>query len=578
MAPKEHRYDAVIVGAGGAGLFAALELGRAGVKAAVISKLYPVRSHTGAAQGGICAALGNREPDEPLWHMFDTVKGSDYLTDQDAVEIMCDEAPGVVFDLEHMGVPFNRTNDGKIDQRPFGGHTRNFGEAPVRRACYAADRTGAMILHTLYQQCLKAGVEFFDEVFVTELLFDGERAAGVVALDQRGGDLHVFRAKAVALATGGWGRIFRVTSNAHASTGDGAALALRAGLPLQDMEFYQFHPTGLLGLGILVSEAARGEGGILRNDGGERFMEKYAPRLLDLAPRDMVSRAVYQEIKAGRGLGGADYVGLDLTHLDAEVLDKKIPEITDFARVYLGVEPKKEMIPVAPTAHYAMGGVPTTVNGEVTPDERGTIAPGLYAAGEVACVSVHGANRLGTNSLLDILVFGRRTGRAMAAFAQENGRPEIAPGAAEPTREAIGRLRRQGGAESAAAVRDEMQAAMDEGVSVFRTAESTARAAAKVEELLAGYERVRVSDESSTFNTELTEALELGNLLALARVTAEAAARRTESRGAHSREDYPERDDGRWLNHSLCYYEEGRLEFKSKPVTVTRFEPKPRTY
>ncbi|MEE8639921.1 MAG: FAD-binding protein, partial [bacterium] len=512
------------------------------------------------------------------WHMFDTVKGSDYLADQDAVEIMCDEAPGVVFDLEHMGVPFNRTDDGKIDQRPFGGHTRNFGEAPVRRACYAADRTGAMILHTLYQQCLKAGVEFFDEVFVTDLLFDGERAAGVVALGQRGGDLHVFRAKAVALATGGWGRVFRVTSNAHASTGDGAALALRAGLPLQDMEFYQFHPTGLLGLGILVSEAARGEGGILRNDGGERFMEKYAPRLLDLAPRDMVSRAVYQEIKAGRGLGGADYVGLDLTHLDAEVLDEKIPEITDFARVYLGVEPKEEMIPVAPTAHYAMGGVPTKVTGEVTPDESGAVAPGLYAAGEVACVSVHGANRLGTNSLLDILVFGRRTGRAMAAFARENGRPEIAPEAAEPTREAIGRLRRQGGGESAAAVRDEMQAAMDEGVSVFRTAESTARAATKVEELLARYEQVRVSDESSTFNTELTEALELGNLLALARVTAEAAARRTESRGAHSREDYPERDDGRWLNHSLCYYKEGRLKFKSKPVTVTRFEPKPRTY
>jgi succinate dehydrogenase / fumarate reductase flavoprotein subunit len=574
----EKQYDAVIIGAGGAGLFAALELGRAGAKAAVISKLYPVRSHTGAAQGGICAALGNREPDKAEWHMFDTVKGGDYLVDQDAAEIMCEEAPGIVFDLEHMGVPFNRTDDGKIDQRPFGGHTRNFGEAPVRRACYAADRTGAMILHTLYQQCLKAGVEFRDELFVTDLLFDGERAAGVVAYEQRGGALRVFGAKAVALATGGWGRIFRVTSNAHANTGDGAALALRAGLPLQDMEFYQFHPTGLHGIGILVSEAARGEGGILRNGAGERFMEKYAPRLLDLAPRDMVSRAVYREIKAGRGIDGADYVGLDLTHLGADVLDEKIPEITDFARVYLGVEPKEEMIPVAPTAHYAMGGVPATVDGEVTRDERGTVAPGLYAAGEVACVSVHGANRLGTNSLLDILVFGRRMGRAMAAFAAKNDPPDIAPDAVGRTRESIARLREGAGDHAAAQLRDGMQAAMDEGVSVFRTAESTAEAAAKIEELLAKYEKVRVKDESGTFNTELTEALELGNLLALARVTAAAAGRRAESRGAHSREDFPERDDERWLSHSLCYLREEGLEFKSKPVTITRFEPKPRTY
>jgi succinate dehydrogenase / fumarate reductase flavoprotein subunit len=578
LAPKEQRYDAVIVGAGGAGLFAALELGRAGAKAAVVSKLYAVRSHTGAAQGGICAALGNREPDEPLWHMFDTVKGGDYLVDQDAAEIMCDEAPGVVFDLEHMGVPFNRTAGGKIDQRPFGGHTRNFGEAPVRRACYAADRTGAMILHTLYQQCLKAGVEFYDEFIVTDLAFAGESLAGVVAYDVRAGELHAFRAPAVALATGGWGRVFRVTSNAHANTGDGAALALRAGIPLQDMECYQFHPTGLRGLGILVSEAARGEGGILRNDAGERFMERYAPRLLDLAPRDMVSRAIYQEVHAGRGIGGADYVGLDLTHLGAEVLDTKIPEITDFARVYLGVEPKEEMIPVAPTAHYAMGGVPTTVDGEVTRDERATVVAGLYAAGEVACVSVHGANRLGTNSLLDLLVFGRRAGRAMAEFVRGGEGPAWPTEAPEARREKIARWRDTAGGAAVTELRADMQEAMEAGVSVYRTAESTAAARGKMEELLTAYGDVGVGDAAAAFNTELVEALEVGNLLALAYVTAASAYRRTESRGAHSREDYPERDDANWLNHTLCYLRDGELEFRAKPVTITRFEPKPREY
>ncbi len=394
-APVVHDFEALIVGAGGAGLYAALELAREGVPTAVLTKLYPTRSHTGAAQGGICAALGNQEEDHWEWHMFDTVKGGDYLVDQDAAEILAREAIETVIELEHIGLPFNRTDDGRIDQRRFGGHTRNYGEAPVRRACYAADRTGHMILQTLYQQCIKHGVRFFDEYHVVDLLVEEGISRGVVAYRLADGALHVFRSKAVLLATGGFGRMFRITSNAHTLTGDGVALAYRRGIPLEDMEFYQFHPTGLAGLGVLLSEAARGEGGILLNGKGERFMERYAPTMMDLAPRDIVSRAMTREIREGRGIDGKDYLFLDVHHLGRAVIDEKLPDITDFARVYQGVEPYTQPVGVQPTAHYAMGGVPTDVTSRVVMDERNTVLPGLYAAGECACVSVHGGNRLG---------------------------------------------------------------------------------------------------------------------------------------------------------------------------------------
>ena len=424
-------HDALIVGAGGAGLWAALELAKAGIDAAVLTKLYPTRSHTGAAQGGVCAALGNLEEDHWEWHMFDTIKGGDYLVDQDAAEVLAREAIETVIELEHMGLPFNRTEDGRIDQRKFGGHTRNYGESAVRRSCYAADRTGHMILQTLYQQCIKHGVKFYDEYHVVDLLSEGGelgsggRVAGVVAYRIADGELATIVAKAVLLATGGFGRMFRITSNAWSLTGDGIALAYRHGVPMQDMEFYQFHPTGIYGLGILLSEAARGEGGILLNGLGERFMERYAPTLVDLAPRDIVSRSIYLEIRDGRGVDGKDYVHLDVRHLGRKLIEEKLPDITDFARAYLGVEPLTEPVPIQPTAHYAMGGVPTDLETRVTRDELGTVVPGLYAAGECACVSVHGANRLGTNSLVDLLVFGRRAGRRMAADVRGGTMPDV---------------------------------------------------------------------------------------------------------------------------------------------------------
>ncbi|MBX6342160.1 MAG: FAD-binding protein, partial [Thermomicrobiaceae bacterium] len=415
-----HRFDVVVVGAGGAGLMAAAQLAGQ-VSVAVVSKLYPTRSHTGAAQGGIGAALGNVEEDHWIWHMFDTVKGGDYLVDQDAAEVLAREAIEAIYELEHMGFPFNRLPDGRIDQRRFGGHTRNFGEGPVRRSCFAADRTGHMILQTLYQQGIKKQVTFFNEVMMLDLLItDDGVCTGLVGMDIDSGEIHVFHAKAVILATGGFGRIFKVTSNALSLTGDGCAIAFRRGLPLEDMEFYQFHPTGIYKLGILLSEACRGEGGILRNDKGERFMERYAPTLLDLAPRDMVSRSIYMEIREGRGIGGKDYVHLDLTHLPAEVIESRLPDITDFVRTYMGLDPIHDLVPIQPTAHYAMGGIPTDVDGRVTIDEKNTVLPGLYAAGEVACVSVHGANRLGTNSLVDLVVFGRRAGRHALGFARQN--------------------------------------------------------------------------------------------------------------------------------------------------------------
>jgi succinate dehydrogenase / fumarate reductase flavoprotein subunit len=578
-------HDALVVGAGGAGLFAALELARAGISTGVLTKLYPTRSHTGAAQGGVCAALGNLEEDHWEWHMFDTVKGGDYLTDQDAAEVLAREAVERVIELEHMGLPFNRTADGKIDQRRFGGHTRNFGEAPVKRSCFAADRTGHMILQTLYQNCIKAGVRFYDEYHVVDLLFeggdggDGGRAAGVVAYRIADGALDTLRAKAVLLATGGNGRMFRITSNAYSLSGDGMALAYRHGIPLEDMEFYQFHPTGVYGIGILLSEAARGEGGYLLNRDGERFMSRYAPKLMELAPRDMVSRAIYLELRDGRGAGPkGDYVYLDVHHLGRDVIEEKLPDITDFARVYLGVEPLKEPVPIVPTAHYAMGGIPTDLRARVIRDESSTVVPGLFAAGEAACVSVHGANRLGTNSLVDLLVFGQRAGVEMAAYCRATEMPEVDAAADDPARAELDELRGRRDGERPADLRADLAATMMDNVGVFRTGEMIATAVRDVAEIRERYARVRVQDAGTVFNTDLLEARELGYLLDCAEAMAHSALARTESRGAHSREDFPERDDAGWLKHSLAFRGEAGPTLRYKPVSITRFEPKPRTY
>jgi succinate dehydrogenase / fumarate reductase, flavoprotein subunit len=578
-------HDALIVGAGGAGLWAALELARAGVDSAVLTKLYPTRSHTGAAQGGVCAALGNQEEDHWEWHMFDTIKGGDYLVDQDAAEVLAREAVETVIELEHMGLPFNRTPDGKIDQRRFGGHTRNYGEGPVKRSCFAADRTGHMILQTLYQQCLKHGVTFYDEYHVVDLvteggdLGDGGRAAGVVAYRIADGELAILRSKAVLLATGGFGRMFRVTSNAWSLTGDGVSLAYRHGLPMQDMEFYQFHPTGIVGIGILLSEAARGEGGYLLDNDGFRFMERYAPKLMELAPRDMVSRAIVQEIRAGRGIDGKDYVHLDVRHLGRKVIEEKLPDITDFARVYQGVEPLTEPVPIQPTAHYAMGGIPTNLLAQVTRDVDGTVVPGLYAAGEAACVSVHGANRLGTNSLVDLLVFGRRAGRQMAADVVGVGTPAVdADAALAPAHAELEAIRGRRGGERAAALRTELAEVMMDDVGVYRDDAGLRRALRTVGQIRDRYRNVYVHDKGRVFNTDLLEARELGYLLDCAETTVASALARTESRGAHSREDFPERDDTTFLAHTLATKRDGAISLAYKPVTITTFQPKPRTY
>ncbi|MGZ6296556.1 MAG: succinate dehydrogenase flavoprotein subunit [Candidatus Limnocylindrales bacterium] len=577
--PVVHVYEAIIVGAGGAGLWAALELARAGIKTAVLTKLYPTRSHTGAAQGGVCAALGNQEEDHWEWHMFDTIKGGDYLVDQDGAKVLAQEAIERVIELEHMGLPFNRTDDGRIDQRRFGGHTRNYGEGPVRRSCYAADRTGHMILQTLYQQCIKHEVTFFDEFHVVDLLVERKAGTqGVVAYRIADGELHVFRAAAVLLATGGFGRMFRVTSNAHTLTGDGVAQVYRRGLPLEDMEFYQFHPTGIVGLGILLSEAARGEGGYLLNDAGERFMERYAPTLMELAPRDMVSRAMYLEIREGRGIGGKDYLYLDVRHLGREVIETKLPDITDFARIYQGVEPLTQPVPVQPTAHYAMGGIPTNLDAEVIGDRKNTVVPGLYAAGECACVSVHGANRLGTNSLVDLLVFGQRAGRAMARYCRGTVVPVGPAHAHEPVQAELETMRARREGENPAHIRTELADAMMDECGVFRTEQSLRRVVPKVRELQERYARVRVQDQGTVFNTDLLEARELGYLLDCAEATVHSALARTESRGAHYREDYPARNDADWLKHTLAYREVGGPRLVYKPVTITDFQPKPRTY
>ena len=574
-----HKYDAVIVGAGGAGLRAALEAGKQ-CKTAVVSKLYPTRSHTGAAQGGMCAALANVEEDSWEWHAFDTVKGGDFLADQDAVDVMCKDAVDSVLELERMGLPFNRTPEGKIDQRRFGGHTRNHGESAVKRACYAADRTGHMILQTLYQQCNKEGVEFFNEFFVLDLLMVDGACAGIIAYEMATGEIHIFHAKSVLFATGGYGKMFKITSNAHTLTGDGPGVVYRKGLPLEDMEFFQFHPTGLYGLGILLSEAARGEGGILRNSDGERFMERYAPTIKDLAPRDMVSRAEFFEIKEGRGAGPKkDYILLDLTHLDPAVVEAKLPDITEFARTYLNVEPLKEGVPIVPTAHYAMGGIPTNIEAQVLRNAQGEVVPGFYAAGECACVSVHGANRLGTNSLLDIVVFGRRGGQAMADHANSSKHLPIPENAAEETERWIASLMDGPSNENTADIRSELQEHMMDKASVVRTEDSLGEMLALLGPLRERYARARVGDRSKIFNTELVEHMELGYLIDMAEALVVSAKARKESRGGHYREDFQSRDDTEWLKHSfITRTAEGGTSLDYKPVTMGRYEPVERKY
>ncbi|MCJ1699436.1 MULTISPECIES: succinate dehydrogenase flavoprotein subunit [Rathayibacter] len=579
----------VIVGAGGAGMRAAIEAGPK-AKTAVISKLYPTRSHTGAAQGGMAAALANVEEDSWEWHTFDTVKGGDYLVDQDAAEILAKEAIDAVIDLENMGLPFNRTEDGKIDQRRFGGHTRDHGKAPVRRACYAADRTGHMILQTLFQNCVRLGINFFNEFYVLDLVMtevDGvNKPSGVVAYELATGELHVFQAKAIIFATGGFGKIYKTTSNAHTLTGDGVGIIWRKGLPLEDMEFFQFHPTGLAGLGILLTEGARGEGAILRNASGERFMERYAPTIKDLAPRDIVARCMVQEVAEGRGAGPhKDYVLLDCTHLGAEVLETKLPDITEFARTYLGVDPVVEPVPVMPTAHYAMGGIPTNVKAEVLSDNT-TVVPGLYAAGECACVSVHGSNRLGTNSLLDINVFGKRSGNNAADYSQTVDFTPLPENPAGAIRDMLASLRGATGTERIASIRKELQDEMDKNAQVFRTDESLEQVTGTIQRLRDRFRNISVQDKGKRFNTDLLEAVELGFLLDLAEVVVYSARNRKESRGGHMRDDFPKRDDENYMQHTMAYLsgdahssdagDHIRLDWK--PVVITRYQPMERKY
>lgn len=584
-----HKYDVLIVGAGGAGLRAAVEIPKE-YSCAVISKVFPTRSHTGTAQGGVCAALANEEGDSWEYHAFDTVKGSDYLGDQDAIEIMCQDAVRAVIELEHMGLPFSRTKDGKIAQRQFGGHTKpenpddpNSKRLPVKRACYSADRTGHVMLHTLYEVCLKNHVNFFSEFFVTDLIIEDGVCKGITAMDIATSEIHVFHAKAVMFATGGYGRVFRITSNAHVGTGDGCSLVYNAGLPLEDMEFFQFHPTGLWRLGILVSEAARGEGGILRNKDGERFMERYAPTVKDLAPRDMVSRAIITEIREGKGILGSDgtyYINLDLTHLGKKLIDEKLPEITGFARTYLGVEPTKESVPIQPTAHYAMGGIPTNADAEVLSDIKGTVVKGFYAAGECACVSVHGGNRLGTNSLLDIVVFGRRGGKKMAEFLKGTDHIDFKTDPAEKTNRLLANILNSKGTEKISKIRRELQENMMDKCGIFRDEKGLKEMRVILDGLKERYKNIGIEDKGTVFNTDLMEAVELGNMIDVAETIVDSALVRTESRGAHTREDFPKRDDKNWMKHTFIWKteegKENKLEFK--PVTVTKYQPMERKY
>jgi len=573
------KHDVVIVGSGIAGLRAAVEISE-NVDVAVVSKVFPTRSHSGAAQGGITAALANQEEDQWDWHMFDTVKGSDYLGDQDPIEIMTRDAPRAILELEHMGVPFSRTPEGKIAQRAFGGHTRDFGKAPVKRACYASDRTGRIILDTLFEQSIKKGVQCYPEFYLLDLLFRSNRCIGLVLLELATGEIHEVHSRAVLLATGGAGKIFKTTSNCFGNSGDALSIAFMHNLPLQDMEFVQFHPTGIRGLGILISEAARGEGGILLNGLGERFMERYAPVIKDLAPRDIIARSIMSEIREGRGIGGSDFVHLDLTGLGEEKIRERLWEIASFAKIYTGIDPVKEPVPVQPTCHYIMGGIPTDADGRVLGSDALTHLPGLFAAGETACVSVHGANRLGCNSLLDLVVFGRRTGRTILAYLQENDVPYELPESPSPAIKTIENLLENSATgERVQSIRLELQQIMMDHCSVYRDHTGLDRAQKKVEELKERYKKISLTCRNRHFNLELMEALECGHLLNCASVILASALYRKESRGAHYREDYPERNDQDFLHHTIVRKNNNSgITITTKPVSITRFKPAPRTY
>jgi succinate dehydrogenase / fumarate reductase flavoprotein subunit len=588
MAIAKRQFDAIVVGAGGSGMRAALELAQANLRVAVLSKVFPTRSHTVAAQGGVSASLGNDEPDNWHWHMYDTVKGSDYLGDQDAIEFMCRKAVEVVVELEHFGMPFDRLDNGKIYQRPFGGHTSNYGERPVKRACAAADRTGHAMLHTLYQRNVRAHTQFFVEWMALDLIRNQQGdVLGVVALEMETGEVMILQAKATLLATGGAGRIYSASTNAFINTGDGLGMAARAGIPLEDMEFWQFHPTGVAGAGVLITEGVRGEGGFLLNKDGERFMERYAPTVKDLASRDVVSRAMATEIKEGRGAGkDGEYILLKLDHLGAETIDKRLPGIREIAKKFANVDPVTDPIPVVPTCHYQMGGIPTNYSGQVVvPDGSGGEKPvkGLYAAGECACVSVHGANRLGTNSLLDLLVFGKASGETIIADlkADVRSQQELPADAADRALARLARLDSATSGETVAQVGADMRRSMQLHCGVFRFPDSLGDGVRNMLEIAERVKHTYIKDKSKVFNTARVEALELDNLVETAMSTIISANARTESRGAHDRSDYPDRDDVNWLKHTLWNKDGNRLEYKPvklKPLTVEGFEPKPRVY